>query len=130
MPRPIVTLVARGTYRVEHQDHSDLVYVAGPSDRPWAFWNGELFHPGSGPAPSESAPHSLARASLRAPMPATVVKVLVKPGSVVESGEALVILEAMKMELVLRAPADGTVAAVHCREGDLVQPETVLVEFA
>jgi len=39
------------------------------------------------------------------------------------------VLEAMKMELPIRAPHDGTIAAVHCREGELVQPGTVLVEF-
>ena len=44
-------------------------------------------------------------------------------------GDTVVLLEAMKMELPLRAPADGTVAAVHCREGELVQAESVLVEL-
>ena len=63
-------------------------------------------------------------------MPATVLKVLVSAGAPVKKGDTLVILEAMKMELPLRAPADATVAAVHCREGELVQPDTVLVELA
>jgi biotin carboxyl carrier protein len=35
----------------------------------------------------------------------------------------------MKMELPLRAAADATVKAVHCREGELVQPDTVLIEL-
>ncbi len=68
--------------------------------------------------------------SLTAPMPATVVKVLVKPGDRVAKGDTVVLLEAMKMELPLRAAADATVKAVHCREGDLVQPDAVLVEMA
>jgi biotin carboxyl carrier protein len=51
-------------------------------------------------------------------------------GARVKKGETLVILEAMKMELPLRASADATVTAVGCREGELVQPETVLVELA
>jgi biotin carboxyl carrier protein len=63
-------------------------------------------------------------------MPATVVKVLVSAGSSVRRGDALVVLEAMKMELAVRAPRDGVVTAVHCREGDLVQPERVLIEIA
>jgi biotin carboxyl carrier protein len=63
-------------------------------------------------------------------MPATVLKVLVAVGARVKKGETLVILEAMKMELPLRASADATVTAVCCREGELVQPETVLVELA
>ena len=63
-------------------------------------------------------------------MPATVIKVLVQVGAAVKKGETLVILEAMKMELPLRSGADATVRAVHCREGELVQPDTVLVELA
>ena len=63
-------------------------------------------------------------------MPATVVKLLVKPGDAVKKGDTLVVLEAMKMELPLRAAGDATVTAVHCREGELVQPDAVLVEMA
>jgi pyruvate carboxylase len=63
-------------------------------------------------------------------MPATVVKVLAETGSRVRRGDALIVLEAMKMELAIRAPRDGIVTAVHCREGDLVQPDRVLIEVA
>jgi len=63
-------------------------------------------------------------------MPATVLQVLVRPGDTVRSGDTVVILEAMKMELPLRATAAATVTAVHCREGELVRPASVLVEFA
>ena len=45
------------------------------------------------------------------------------------AGDTLVILEAMKMELPLRAPADGRVTAVHCQPGQLVQPDTSLIEL-
>lgn len=130
MSRPVVTCVATGTYRVEQDGRTDLVYVAGPPGKPWAFWNGELFHVDPARDAATSGSHTRTQHSLRAPMPATVAKVLVKPGSVMKSGDALVVLEAMKMELVIRAPVDGTVAAVHCREQDLVQPDTVLIEFA
>jgi biotin carboxyl carrier protein len=62
-------------------------------------------------------------------MPATVLKVLVQPGAKVKKGDVVLILEAMKMELPLRAAGDATVTAVHCREGELVQPDVVLVEL-
>ena len=65
--------------------------------------------------------------ALCAPMPATVSAILVEPGTTVDAGEALVRLEAMKMELAIRAPAAGRVAAVDCRVGDLVQPGRPLV---
>jgi len=68
--------------------------------------------------------------SLVAPMPATVIKVNARPGDAVRKGDVVVLLEAMKMELPLRAAADAKVAAVNCREGELVQSEAVLVEFA
>jgi acetyl/propionyl-CoA carboxylase alpha subunit len=73
---------------------------------------------------------STSAADLTAPMPATVIKVSVKPGDAVKKGDAIVVLEAMKMELPLRASGDGVVSAVRCREGELVQADAVLVEFA
>jgi 3-methylcrotonyl-CoA carboxylase alpha subunit len=68
--------------------------------------------------------------ALSAPMPATVVKVLARPGATVKKGDTLILLEAMKMELPLRAPADATVKAVHCAEGELVRPEQTLIELS
>ncbi len=65
--------------------------------------------------------------ALSPPMSATVVRVLAKPGMTVAAGDVLIALEAMKMELGIRAPRDGVVEAVHCQEGDLVQPGTALV---
>ena len=49
------------------------------------------------------------------------------PGDTVRRGDTLIILEAMKMELPVRALADGTVKAVHCKPGDLVQPGVALI---
>jgi len=71
-----------------------------------------------------------AAAALIAPMPATVIRVKVRPGDPVTKGDVLVVLEAMKMELPLRALGDGVVSAVRCREGELVQADATLVEFA
>ena len=63
------------------------------------------------------------------PMAATVVRIVVAPGDRVEDGDVLIALEAMKMELPIRAPRAGIVRAVHCREGELVQPGQVLIDF-
>ena len=62
-------------------------------------------------------------------MSATVVRIEVQPGAHVEPGDTLVVLEAMKMELPIRAPRAATVRAIHCIEGELVQPGTMLVEL-
>ena len=67
--------------------------------------------------------------ALSPPMSATVVRIAVKPGDRVSKGDLLVALEAMKMELPIRAPRDGVVTAIHCAEGDLVQPGTALVDM-
>ena len=67
--------------------------------------------------------------SLTAPMPATVRRINVAAGDRVESGETLIILEAMKMELPVKAGVAGTVRSVLCREGELVQPGTELIEI-
>jgi 3-methylcrotonyl-CoA carboxylase alpha subunit len=124
--------VGPGIYRVECEGRSEIVYVAGmPGDR-WAFWNGRIFRRGT----SEQLPHGAeptrraVALSLTAPMPATVLKVLVTPGLQVKKGDTVIVLEAMKMELPVRTSRDGIVTAVHCREGELVQPDTVLVEIA
>jgi biotin carboxyl carrier protein len=74
--------------------------------------------------------HKVVDDSIRAPMSATVIRVHVAVGSVVVEGDPLIVVEAMKMEMPLRAPRAGIVGAVHCKEGELVQPTTVLVELA
>ena len=65
-----------------------------------------------------------------APIPARVARILVAPGAVVRRGAPLVVLEAMKMELTLFAPADGTVATIRHAVDDMVEEGTELVTFA
>jgi biotin carboxyl carrier protein len=67
--------------------------------------------------------------ALRAPMPGLVVRVLVEPGQEVKQGAGLVVLEAMKMENELKAPAVVTVGAVRAQPGQAVEKGQVLVEF-
>ncbi len=63
---------------------------------------------------------------IRAPMPGKVVKVLVKPGDAVKSGQGVAVVEAMKMENELRAPRDGTIAEVAAKDGQAVEAGQVL----
>jgi biotin carboxyl carrier protein len=129
---PAVTRIADGVYRVEEKGRAEIVYVAGTGDDRWAFWNGQVFRSERDAAPRRSrrsGPGGAAQ-TLTAPMPATVVRIKVQPGAAVKKGDTVVILEAMKMELPIRSPADATVKAVHCREGELVQPDAVLVELS
>jgi 3-methylcrotonyl-CoA carboxylase alpha subunit len=124
-----VTRLSDGVYRVEHDRRADLVYVAGPAHDRWAFANGEVYRQKQESSRPRRASRGDATETLMAPMPATVLKVSAAPGAHVKAGDALVVLEAMKMEIALRAPHDGVVTAINCREGELVQPEMILVEL-
>jgi 3-methylcrotonyl-CoA carboxylase alpha subunit len=124
------TRIGEGVYRVEHEGRGETVYVAGPPENSWAFWNGDVFQGvGKQSTPRSRAPRPNVAQSFTAPMPATVLKVLVQPGAAVKKGDALIILEAMKMELPIRATGDAVVTAVRCREGQLVQSDAVLIEL-
>lgn len=129
--RPVVMRIGNGVYRVEHEGRAHIVHVAGPVGNEWLHWNGQVFHrPFADDVPERRGPSaSDAHHALTAPMPATVLQVLVQAGTAVRKGDTLLILEAMKMELPVRAAADAVVSAVHCRVGELVQPDSVLVEL-
>ncbi|MFW6345348.1 MAG: acetyl/propionyl/methylcrotonyl-CoA carboxylase subunit alpha, partial [Halomonas sp.] len=71
-----------------------------------------------------------AESTLTAPMHGTVVALLVEPGQKVEKGIPLMVMEAMKMEHTMAAPADGHVASFHFAAGDTVGQGDVLLEFA
>jgi pyruvate carboxylase subunit B len=66
---------------------------------------------------------------LKAPMPGRVVRVLAKVGDAVTAGQALVVIEAMKMENELRATAAATVAEICVTEGQSVEAKATLVRF-
>ena len=107
----------------------ERVWVVGSGRTRWVYLDGcvHVFEIEDGDAPRRARSHA---GSLAAPMPATVRQIRVKAGDVVHRGDTLIVLEAMKMELPIRAGADGTVAAIRCREGELVQPGVPLIEIA
>lgn len=69
-----------------------------------------------------------AKGGIRAPMPSLVVDVRVQPGDTVDVGQAVVVLESMKTETVLRASLKGVVRGVACKKGDMVEEGRELVE--
>jgi acetyl/propionyl-CoA carboxylase alpha subunit len=98
-------------------------------------WRLNLPSPPSQPAPDLDAAAAVQAAGgheqseVVAPMPGTVIRVLVEPGSTVAARQPLVVLEAMKMETPLVSPYDATVRAVHVDEGDRVAGGAVLLEL-
>jgi acetyl-CoA/propionyl-CoA carboxylase biotin carboxyl carrier protein len=79
------------------------------------------------PAAEVAAEHA-GSGSLEAPMPGVVLDVRAQPGDAVEAGDVLVVLESMKMELTVVAPAAGVVGAVHVSAGEHVARGQALVE--
>ncbi len=83
----------------------------------------------------ERAAHAVAgqkqggRRELRASMPGVVAAVKVAEGDVVEEGQTLVVLEAMKMQNPLQAEAPGKVLKVHCKQGEAVAGGALLLEL-
>jgi geranyl-CoA carboxylase alpha subunit len=109
-----------------------LAWAIPSDDTRWVFLDGRVYTleierdaRGRVAGRSSHVPH----ASLTAPMPATVRRLNVAVGDAVKRGDILMVLEAMKMELPVRAAADGVVEAVNCREGELVQAGVSLLEI-
>jgi len=76
-----------------------------------------------------SAVNTAKASKLKAPMPGKVLDVMVQPGQIVTKGEGLLVLEAMKMENVLKAEQEGTIKSVNVSVGDAVEKNNVLIDF-
>ena len=86
--------------------------------------------PAAAPAPAAkpAAPAGAAGSVVvKAPMPGTVVNVVVSAGQAVKAGDDLVFIEAMKMETPVKSPQDGTVATIDVAKGESVDSGKVLV---
>ncbi|GAA4683630.1 biotin carboxylase N-terminal domain-containing protein [Pseudonocardia yuanmonensis] len=93
----------------------------------WSFVDGPDGSAALAEVPRFADPNAVAHAgSLLAPMPGGVVRVLAGPGDTVAAGQALVVLEAMKMEHTVAAPVDGVVGEVRVGPGDQVETGQVL----
>jgi 3-methylcrotonyl-CoA carboxylase alpha subunit len=103
------------------------VWMAAAGDARWVYYDGRVYQlevlreGGRRRAPQPG--------SLAAPMPATVRQIRVSVGDQVSRGETLLVLEAMKMELAVKADAGGVVSEILCREGELVQPGRPLIRL-
>jgi 3-methylcrotonyl-CoA carboxylase alpha subunit len=128
MVEPSVTRLGAGRFLVESDGMRRLAYAVRQGRRVWVFIDGVasiVADERSGS--SATGPHD--DAELSAPMPARVLNVTAEVGQHVTRGDVLVTLEAMKMELPLRAPRDGIVKAVSCQTGRMVNAGDRLVEL-
>jgi biotin carboxyl carrier protein len=115
-------------YLVTNGAEQTRVAVASSGNATWVFVDGNVWQIDD---PSSERTHTRSRgdAGVMSPMPATVVAITTAPGRSVNEGDTLIVLEAMKMELPIRAPRSGVVKAINCAKGELVQPGVNLVEF-
>jgi acetyl-CoA/propionyl-CoA carboxylase, biotin carboxylase, biotin carboxyl carrier protein len=114
---------------VEHEGRRHVATVARDGRRAWVHIGGHVFIVEPRRAESRRGSAAADHDALSPPMPATVARVHVKAGDAVINGDVIVLLEAMKMELPIRAPRDGVIARVNCRAGEMVQPGTPLVDL-
>jgi 3-methylcrotonyl-CoA carboxylase alpha subunit len=109
----------RSTVRVLEHEHELAVFLDGES---WQFTAVDPLAPPAGA--------DVAGGRLTAPMPGRVIQLLVAPGDSVRQGQALMVIEAMKMEHTIAAPRDGVVQAVNYAAGDPVEEGAELIALA
>ena len=124
-----VTPLGDGRYLVADETTQSVAYAAGPANARWVFLNGRVYLIDTTRGDARRPAQEDDAVALASPMPAKVAAVKVEAGQQVTRGDLLIMLEAMKMELPLRAPRDGRVKSVACRPGDLVQPGVPLLEL-
>lgn len=81
------------------------------------------------PAPKAAAPAGAGK-PVTSPLPGVIIEVSVKEGQTVKAGQKVAVLEAMKMENEIQAPADGTVTAILVNKGDSVLEGAEIVKIA
>lgn len=115
-------------YLVKDGHRQVRVAVATDGNATWVFVEGNVWRIDD-PSSERTRRKRGGDGSVMSPMPATVVAINTAPGAAVQEGDTLIVLEAMKMELPIRAPRSGIVKAVHCAKGELVQPGVNLLEI-
>lgn len=98
---------------------------AAPAPDPVAAAPAPAPAPAAAPAPKAAAPAGAT--TVEAPMPGKILNIKVSEGQAVKFGEVVVIMEAMKMETEIVAPADGTVSKILVKAGDSVDTGAALV---
>ncbi len=106
-----VSELPNGTLKIQSAQNEFIAQIVDPRE-----WRGR-----HGAAEVEG------RQQIVAPMPGKIVRILVKAGDTVESGQGLVVVEAMKMQNEIRSPKSGTVEKIVAKEGDAVNAGDVLI---
>ncbi len=134
-----VTMIKPGTYSVINNHQSYTVEVLNPNHQEKTYEitvNGNKYH-----VALEDEYDALLKQlgmdnlsnmkvkEVKAPMPGLVIDVVVNPGTEVKKGDPLLILEAMKMENILKSPTDGVVKSIAAVKSATVEKNEVLIHF-
>ena len=129
-----------GSYSFIYKGHSNTIRIGDMNERSPSMkleMNGRLFHLDvETPLVRQISALGLDEAGasdgeeVKAPMPGKVLKLLVEPDQTVEAGDDLLILEAMKMENVIKASAGGVVSDIHVEEGVAVEKNAMLLNIS
>jgi biotin carboxyl carrier protein len=120
-----------GVFHLCESGRMHIVRIAHAQERSFLHVDGDtLEYTTSRSGDAGRAMRTAAAGDLTAPMPGAITQVLVQEGDEVVPGQALVIIEAMKMEHVIRAPRAGTVRAIRARPGDQIEGGAALVEIS
>ncbi len=119
------TITVNGTpYNVTVEEGTSSAPVAAaPAPAPQAA-------PAPAPAAKPAAPASAGSVKVDAPMPGNILDIKTSVGAAVKSGDVLCVLEAMKMENDIVAPADGTVASINVNKGDAVDAGQTIITLS
>jgi len=130
------------TYEVSVGDLSARPVIASVDGQDFEVWPEEMSIPTESlPTSASTQPASIPQAqkpmdvsngdtkSVKAPLPGVIIEIQVSEGDRVTYGQALCVLEAMKMKNTIRANREGRIKKIHAAIGDQVQHSAVLMEF-
>ena len=128
LPEVIISnLDDRSRVSVDINGNLEFAHVAKVRDKWWIHYNGDIFTISELERGAKSS--IKAEGGLSAPMPGTVLDVMVREGQRVREGQPLIIIEAMKMEHRILAPKAGEVISINFNQGERVDMGAVLVEL-
>ena len=122
-------------YEVEIEDLNSLPVIARVEGEIFEIWPETDYLPPTN-SPRATSPHFAGMESsskdkvVLAPLPGVVTEIYIKPGSIINKGALLLVIEAMKMKNKIHAGRSGTIALVHINPGDAVKHNQALIEFA
>ncbi|WP_293394036.1 biotin/lipoyl-containing protein [Nevskia sp.] len=123
--------LGEGRHRLRAGDARREVLIAQYGDQVWVHLNGRTHAiQRINPLDALAASGRGGTDSALSPMPGTILTVQVKAGETVKSGQVLLTMESMKLEVTITAPHDGEIAEVLCAPGQSVPVKATLVRFA